>query len=92
MIIITLTCRHCDSEKLVPDGHTSNGQQRFCCTDCQRSSRQNPQPNGYTAAEREQILRAYEERSSLRTLERSFAVSRYTVSAWLKKKKLNSRS
>jgi len=92
MVIITLKCCHCASEKLVRDGHTSNGKQRFWCKDCQRSSRDNPQPNGYSEAEREQILRAYEERSSLRGLERTFGVSRYTVSEWLKKKMLNSRS
>ena len=42
--------------------------------------------------EKEQILRAYEERSSLRGLERTFGVSRFTVSAWIKKKKPNSRA
>jgi len=76
MVIITLKCRHCASEKLVRDGHTSNGKQRFWCKGCQRSSRENPQPNGYTEEEREQILRVYEERSSLRGLERTFGVSR----------------
>jgi transposase-like protein len=92
MVIITLKCRHCGSDKLVRDGQTGNGKQRFWCKDCQRSSRENPQPNGYTVEQREQILRAYDERSSLRGLERTFGVSRYTVSAWLKKKKLHSRS
>ena len=92
MVIITLKCRHCASEKLVRAGHTSNGKQRFWCKGCQRSSRENPQPNGYTEEEREQILRVYEERSSLRGLERSFGVSRYTVSDWLKKKKHTSPS
>ena len=43
-----------------------------------------------TEAEKEQILAAYEERSSLRGLERVFGVSRKTVSAWLKKKKMHS--
>ena len=45
-----------------------------------------PSPNGYSEAEREIILRAYEERSSLRGLERTFQVARQTVSSWLKKK------
>jgi transposase-like protein len=30
-------------------------------------------------------LRAYQERSSLRGIERTFGVSRYTVAEWLKK-------
>ena len=85
MITITLNCRHCASENLVRHGRTANGKQRYWCRDCQRSSRETPEPNGYTAAEREQILRAYDERSSLRGLERTFQVSRKTVSVWLKK-------
>lgn len=50
-------------------------------------SRDDPQPRGYTQTEREQILRAYEERSSLRGLTRAFGVARNTVSSWLKEKK-----
>ena len=55
-------------------------------------SRDNPQPNGYLPAEREQILAAYQERSSLRGLTRTFGVSRNTVSGWLKKKKNDART
>lgn len=87
MITIILKCRHCGSDQLVRDGRTANGKQRYWCKACQRSSRDNPQPNGYLPEEQERILRAYEERSSLRGLERTFGVSRLTVSAWIKKKK-----
>lgn len=88
MITITLKCHHCGSEKLVRDGRTRNGKQRYWCQGCQRSSRDAPQPTGYSEAEQEQILKAYEERSSLRGLERVFGVSRKTVSTWLKKRAL----
>jgi Zn-dependent peptidase ImmA (M78 family) len=37
-------------------------------------------------ARREEILHAYQERSSLRGLTRTFGVSRATVSSWIKKK------
>jgi transposase-like protein len=86
MITITLKCRHCGGENLVRDGFAPNGKQRYWCHDCHRSSRENPTHSGYSAAEREVILRAYEERSSLRGLERTFDVARQTVSSWLKKK------
>lgn len=86
MVTITVKCYHCGSEKLVRHGLTRNGKQRYFCHDCQRSSRDNPQPQGYSAAKREEILRAYEERSSLRGLTRTFGVARNTVSTWLKKK------
>ncbi len=92
MVTIKLRCRHCDSENIVRNGLTTNGKQRFLCYDCGRRSRENPQPNGYSEAERAEILRAYEERSSLRGLSRTFGVSRNTVSGWLKKRQPRSRS
>ena len=91
MIDVTLTCYHCHSTNLVRNGLTRNGKQRYKCYDCQRTSRDLPQLPGYSADERETILRTYEERSSLRGLERVFGVSRKTVSVWLKKKTPNSQ-
>ena len=85
MVTIQLMCCHCGSENIVRNGLTANGKQRFLCKDCAKRSRQNPRPNGYTEEEREEILRAYHERSSLRGLTRTFGVSRNTVTNWLKK-------
>lgn len=85
MVKITLTCCHCGSEQLVCNGLTRNGKQRYRCNACGRSSRENPQPNGYTDEQREMILAAYGERSSLRGLTRTFGVSPNTVTAWLEK-------
>lgn len=90
--MVTLKCIHCGSDKLARNGLTQNGKQRYLCSDCGRRSRDNPQPNGYTPAERAQILRAYHERSSLRGLTRTFGVARNTVSGWLKKKPTGSPS
>jgi transposase-like protein len=91
MVTVTVKCRHCGSENLLRNGLTRNGKQRYHCKDCLRSSRDNPQPIGYSVAERDEILRAYEERSSLRGLTRTFGVARNTVSSWLKKKPRRSR-
>ncbi len=91
MVTITVQCRHCGSENLFRNGLTRNGKQRYQCHDCNRSSRDNPQPIGYAEAAREEILRAYEERSSLRGLTRTFGVARNTVSNWLKKKPIRFR-
>ena len=85
MINVTLECRHCQSQNLIRYGLAANGKQRFLCHGCGTRSRENPAPNGYTAEQRETILRAYDERSSLRGLERTFGVSRKSVSVWLKK-------
>jgi transposase-like protein len=84
--MVKLQCYHCGSDQLARNGLTQNGKQRYLCSDCGRTSRDNPQPNGYTPEERERILRAYHERSSLRGLSRTFGVSRNTVTSWLKKR------
>ncbi len=71
---------------------TSNSKQRFLCKDSRKNSRENPQPNGYTDEKRGEILRAYQERSSLRGLSRTFGVSRNTVTSWLEKRTRRSPS
>jgi transposase-like protein len=67
-------------------GVSPNGKQKYRCRTCGRQSREHPAVNGYTAERKDEILRAYQERSSLRGLERTFGVSRNTVIAWIKKK------
>jgi len=89
MVTITLSCLHCGSEALVRDGHAPNGKQNYRCHACGRRSRENPTPNAYPEARREEILHAYQERSSLRGLTRTFGVSWATVSSWIKKKELS---
>ena len=84
MITIELHCRHCHSPNLVRNGLAPNGKQKFLCKDCRRQSREQPSSNAYPEERREEILRAYEERSSLRGLTRTFGVARNTVSSWLK--------
>jgi len=85
MIKNEVKCRHCASEDIVKNGKSPNGKQKYLCKDCGRQSRENPSPNGYTREAKEQILRAYEERSSLRGLRRVFGVSQQTVINWIKK-------
>jgi len=86
MVTKVITCRHCGSEGLVKNGFApNNGKQKYLCRACGRQSRENPSPNGYTKERKEQILSAYQERSSLRGLQRTFGVSPTTVIGWLKK-------
>lgn len=85
MVTITLKCPFCASGSLIKYGITPNGKQRYRCQGCGRQHRERPGSNAYTEAARAMILRAYEERSSLRGLSRTFGVSRNTVSGWLKK-------
>jgi len=85
MVTVTLLCPYCESDDLVCNGHAPNGKQRYFCKECKRNSRENPARRGYSEERKEEILRAYQERSSLRGIERTFGVSRYTVAEWLKK-------
>jgi transposase-like protein len=86
MVTEVIYCRHCGSDDLVKNGFApNNGKQRYLCRACGRQSRQDPSPNGYTQERKEEILRAYQERSSLRGLQRTFGVSPTTVIGWLKK-------
>ena len=86
MVTITVLCQHCQSQNIIRYGLAPNGKQRYLCRDCGRRSRDNPSSNAYSDEEREQILRAYDERSSLRGLTRTFGVARNTVTSWIKKR------
>ena len=85
MITMAVHCHHRSSERLVRNGRAPNGKQQYLCRACHRQSRGNPTPHAYPEERREEILLAYEERSSLRGLERTFGISRHTVIGWIKK-------
>ena len=92
MIVKVLECPHCSGENLVKNGHAPNGKQKYLCNDCGGSTRENPSHNGYTEKEKETILKTYEERASLRGLQRIYGVAPGTVSRWLKKKQNESKA
>lgn len=85
MVTTVVYCSHCGSEEIVRNGKAPNGKQKYRCKTCKRQSRENPTPHAYPEERREEILRAYEERSSLRGIERTFGVSRTSVIEWIKK-------
>lgn len=87
MDTIVLCCPFCQSENIVRNGHSPNGKQKYRCRACERQTRANPSPRGYSEEEKKQILQAYDEhRSSLRGLKRIFGVERNTVSKWIKQR------
>ena len=89
-ITITLTCPHCASDNLVKYGFAPDGRQRYKCRTCNKQHREHPRTNAYSDEEKQTILDAQQERSSLRGLTRTFGVSRQTVTGWIKKKLKNS--
>ena len=85
MVTRVVYCPHCGSEEIVLNGKAPNGKQKYRCKTCKKQSRENPTPHAYPEKRREEILRAYEERSRLRGIERTFGVSRTAVIEWIKK-------
>ena len=79
------SCRHCTSTNTIRHGYTAKGKQRYRCRDCGRCFVEDPASTAYDPARKEEILKAYHERTSLRGISRIFGVSRNTVTQWLKK-------
>ena len=85
MITTVHHCTKCGSSHLKKNGKAYNGKQKYYCYDCQAYGVLNPEPR-YSEERKEEIIRAYQERSSLRGIERIFGVARQTVAKWIKEK------
>jgi transposase-like protein len=81
----TANCCHCGSTNTIRHGYTVKSKQRYRCHDCGRCFVEDPASPAYDPSRKEEILRAYHERTSLRGVSRIFGVSRNTVTGWLKK-------
>ena len=86
MIAKHYQCRNCASARIVKNGHNASGSQQFKCKECGKHGVLEPR-RGYTTQQREQIVNAYYERSSMRGIQRIFGVSRPTLANWLKKRR-----
>ena len=82
---ITYQCNACESTNLIKNGHSKNGKQQYICKNCGSRGLINARKAKHSEAEKEQILRAYFERPSMRGICRIFNVSRPTLAKWLKK-------
>jgi len=81
MVSSTVDCPHCQSDVFVRNGRAPNGTQKYFCRVYQRPSRENPSSHASSTECREETLRAYEERSGLRRLGRTFGISHHSVMA-----------
>ena len=87
MIIISeiKQCRKCESESILKNGKTKAGKQKYHCKNCHYYGTLELEEK-YSPERKAEILRAYQERSSLRGISRTFGVARQTVSKWLTEK------
>ena len=80
---ITYTCRRCGSPDIVKNGTNKCGSQQYHCHACGAYQTLEPK-NSSAPYPKEVILKTYQERASLRGLERIFGVARQTVSQWIR--------
>ena len=83
---IVHVCARCGSERIRKNGHAINGAQRAKCLDCERTFILQPKGARYDDSFREQVLAAYQDRMSLRGIQRTFGVCYQTVMRWLGEK------
>ncbi len=84
MIAIVKTCPSCGSTELVSNGHqVKNGKQKYHCKNCDKYGTLDAAPR-YSEERKEEILKAYFERPSMRGIARTFGVARQTLAGWLK--------
>jgi len=87
LLTTTASCRRCGSVDIVKNGRNRYGNQQYHCKACGAYGVLESQVR-YTEAQKEQILRAYQERVILRGLRRLYGVSIGTVLKWIPKKPL----
>lgn len=76
----TLTCPRCGStHRQTKEGHNAKGKQRYQCQDCGRFYLLAPHPPGYPLEMRQQALRLYTDRLSLRQVARHLKVNHQTL-------------
>ena len=83
---IVHVCARCGSERIRKNGHADNGAQRAKCLDCARTFIVEPAGPRYDQAFKDQVLSAYQDRMSLRGIQRTFGVCYQTVMVWLGEK------
>ena len=80
--IFTHDCPKCESVDIAPNGTDYKGSQKYYCDACQAYGTLSASA-GYTEEQKEMVLRAYQERVSMRGITRIFGVSRPTLAKWI---------
>src|SRR5262245_40571685 len=80
------TCTKCKSTHLSRNGKTKGGKQKYVCKDCGAYGSVDPKQSPYSEEEKERILESYQERASMRGVQRVHGVVYRTLARWLEKK------
>ena len=84
MILTAFTCRDCQSSRLILNGKTQAGNQRYKGKAC-GSTKVLQLDEKYSARRQALVAQTYQERNSARSVGRIFGISHRTVLNWLKK-------
>ena len=79
MISIEVRCPDCDNAHVIRHGYTPQGVQRFRCRSCEGTFIRQADRRCYSQEFKERVLCAYQERASMRGIQRVFGVSRNTL-------------
>jgi len=85
MISQNFKCHKCGSENIRKNGKDEYSSQRYFCRDC-KVTRILIYKRTLSENRKEEIIKATQERMSLRGAARTFGVARQTIAKWLKKK------
>jgi insertion element IS1 protein InsB len=79
-------CTKCHSTNLSRNGLTKGGKQKYVCKDCHSYGSVAPARSPYSDEQKEKILNSYQERASMRGIQRIFGTAPRTLARWLEKK------
>lgn len=87
-LITELTCSHCNCNDICKNGKRSNGTQRWRCNKCRRSFQLDYLYEANKPGIKDKILEQTLNSSGVRDISRNLGVSKNTVVATLRKKKV----
>jgi transposase-like protein len=78
-----MNCSHCQSEKVVKNGHRQ-GKQSYLCRSCQRQFRENPNPQSYSNDVKELCIKMSLNGMGFRSIERVTGINHNSVINWVR--------
>jgi transposase-like protein len=79
-----MRCAYCKSEKIVKNGKSNQGKQRYLCKECKRIFVANPQRRHYPKELKEIALKLYPDGVEIAVISRSLEVPYETVRTWIR--------
>ncbi|GAB6072468.1 hypothetical protein JCM14244_08450 [Venenivibrio stagnispumantis] len=79
-----MRCVYCNSEKIVKNGKSNQGKQRYLCKECGRIFVENPERKHYPDNLKKTAIRLYTDGVPIAVISRSLEVPYETVRSWIR--------